>query len=166
MTQAFPNDQLQNAQQLVADALVDLFQLQFTVSGTSNVTYFTPAPTCIWQGNTYQSMACKFSGKQRSTQGQQTRPQMIVLNPAGVFTAPALAGYFEGAILTQYKVLYQDLIANSALFTRYIWRISRVFGIMSGQTISFELRTISDGPQFTIPARKYMPDAGFPFVTI
>jgi hypothetical protein len=164
--QEFPSDQLTEAQQLTADALVDLFQITFTVSGTTNVTYFTPGPTCTWQGNTFQSMACKLSGKQKSTQGQQTRPQMVVLNPAGIFTAPALSGYFEGAMLIQYKVLYQDILANSALYTKYIWRISRVFGIMSGQSISFELRTISDGPQFNIPARKYMPDAGFPFVTL
>lgn len=161
-TPSYPTSQLAAAQQLTADALVDLYQLNFNGS----VVYFTSAPTSVWQGNTYQMMACRFSGKQRSTQGEQTRPTLIVMNPAGIFTAPALAGYFEGATLLQNKVLWADVQANAAISTSFIWRVSRVFGVMSGQSVSFELRTISDGPQFTIPARRYMPDAGFPFVTL
>jgi hypothetical protein len=88
------------------------------------------------------------------------------MNPLGIFNAPALAGYFEGAQLVHYRVLRQHLLADAAIYSRKFWRISRVFGIVAGQSLSFELRAVSDGPSFVIPARKYMPDAGFPFVTL
>jgi hypothetical protein len=161
-----PLQQLQDGQLLTSDALVDLFQVTLVGAPSPTVVRFTAAPSVTWQGNFYQLMACKLSGVQRSTSGQLARPTLTVLNPAGIFNAPALAGYFEGAQFIQYRVLYQHVVQDVAIFRQLIWRVSRVFGIIAGQSISFELRTISDGPQFVIPARKYMPDAGFPFVTL
>ena len=166
MSNDAPLSQLQEAQKLTADALVDLFQITLAGAPTTTVAYFTPGQTVTWQGNTYDAMACKLSAKTRSSTEQKARPTLVVLNPLGVFTSPALAGYFEGSSLIHYRVLYQHLINDVAISSRTFWRVSRVFGIMSGQSISFELRAASDGPAFTIPARKYMPDAGFPFVTL
>jgi len=161
-----PLSQLQEAQKLTADALCDLFQITLAGAPGNPTVYFTSTQSVTWQGNAYEALPCKISAITRSSTEQKTRPTLIVMNPVGLFNAPALAGYFEGSQLIHYRVLYQHVLADAGISSRTFWRVSRVFGIVAGQSLSMELRAISDGPAFTIPARKYMPDEGFPFVTL
>ena len=155
-----------DAQLLQADGLVDLFQMTLLGDPTTTTVYFKDGPSVTWQGNTYQGMACKLSGVKRSSSQEKTRPTLIAMNPGGIFNTFAFQGYFEGSTLIQNRVLLANLTSNTNIADVKYWRVSRVFGIITNQSISFELRAFSDGPAFVIPARQYTPDNGFPFVTL
>ena len=63
-------------------------------------------------------------------------------------------------------MLVQHVELNVPVFDREMWYIGRVKDLISGQSISFELRALSDGPDQLVPARMFSPDQGFPFVTL
>jgi phage-related protein len=159
-----PLSHLTEAQALSADGLVELFELQLL--GSSTRVYFINGPSVTWQGKIFQSLACKLTGESLSATEQKARPTLVVMNPAGAFNTFAFGGVFEGSTVVHRRALYQHVVQDVNLAATRYWRISRVFGVVSGQSISFELRSVADGPNFTIPARKYMPDDGFPFVTV
>lgn len=161
-----PITHLTQAQSLTADGIVELFEITLLGAPTLTKVFFKDGATATWQANTYQSMACKLSGVKRSASEEKTRPTLVVMNPVGVFNSFAFNGYFEGSTLIHSRVLQPDLVANANIADVRYWRVSRVFGMMSNQSVSFELRAFADGPAFMIPARQYLPDSGFPFVTL
>jgi hypothetical protein len=88
------------------------------------------------------------------------------MNPLGLWNTYVFGGYFEGSTIIHRRVLKPHLDSNTAISEDKYWRVSRVSNVVAGQTITLDLRSFMDGPSFAIPARRYMPDDGFPFVTI
>lgn len=160
-----PNAHLVEAQKLTSDALVDLFEV-FLV-GAPNGTYvrFTNGKTVTWQSKTYEALGCKFSTVSRTAEPERSRPTLTVINPLGIFNSYAFKGYFEQATVIRKRVLLQHITSNTALSDDTYFYISKVKEMIADQSISFELRALSDGPDLMIPARVFIPPA-FPFVTL
>lgn len=159
-----PTSHLVQAEKLTADALIDLYEIQIT----DPVAYvrFTNQPTLTWQGNTFEFLPCIMSGDKKSTDGQQSRPGLKIVNPEGLFNPFVFAGKLDKARVIRKRVLKEHVETNTNIFEQRLWYISRVKSIVAGQFIEFELRMMTDGAAFQIPARMYTPDQGFPVVNI
>jgi len=162
MTDA-PGSHLAQAQELTADALVDLYEISLK---HNNVVYrFKDQNEVTWQGNTYESMACRLTGDQRSSDEEESRPTLQVMNPFGVFNNAVITGKIDQAVVTRYRVRYYDLVNNNNIKEKRMWYIGRVKELISDQAVTFELRNMTDGPNFQVPARQYIPP-DFPTVSL
>lgn len=162
---SFPTTHLNEAQKLTADAEVDLFTV--TLKNLPIVYRFWDSTSNItWQGHTYEAMACSLSGDMRSAEGEEARPLLRVFNPLGIFNEVALNGDLDLAVVSRKRVLRAHLDANTNIFIQRLWYVGRVRELISGQAITLELRSMSEGANFQIPARMYIPSDGYPFVTI
>jgi hypothetical protein len=63
------------------------------------------------------------------------------------------------------QVLYQHLISNAGIYNQRMWKIGRVVQFISGHSITVELRSMSDAPNFQIPGRQFLPPE-FPLVSL
>jgi len=158
-----PITHLQEAQKLTADALVDLYQINLKFKP---VTYlFKDGDTVTWQGKEYEGTAARLTGDQRAADGEESRPSLQVLNPLGVFNKIAMDGDLDLAIITRKRLLRQHVDANVNIFEQRMWYVGRVRELVGGQTITLELRNMTEGPNFEIPVRMYMPPE-FPLVSL
>lgn len=165
-----PSSHVDEGLKLTADGEVILYEiaLKNVPNGGRAVVYFRDGPmgtNTTWNRKTYDHLACQFSGYQRSAEDEKNRPTLRLMNPVGIFNEAASAGRFDGAILTKYTVLRNHLERNLPIADNELWFIGRVKELISGQSISFELRALSDGPDQLIPARMFIPPE-FPFVTL
>lgn len=154
---------LVEAQKLTADAEVDLYELYLP----NDLVYFRfkDNDTATWRGNTYEGMACNLSGEAMTAEDQESRPTLRVMNPEGIFNEPAFQGKFYRAILTRRTVLRGHLDSNTNIFVQRMWFVERPKEVIAGQQISFELRNMTEGPNYQIPVRMYIPP-DFPTVTL
>lgn len=158
-----PISHLEEAQKLTADAEVSLFQITLPQDGV--IFRFKNNDTVTWRGNTYEGIACNLSGEGMSADDQESRPTLRVMNPDGIFNAPALDGRLYRAIVTRRKVLRRHLDSNVNIFSQRMWFVERPKEIISGQYVTLELRNMAEGPNFQIPARMYVPPE-FPLVSM
>ena len=164
-----PSNHVDEALKLTADGLVHLYELALrnVPEGGQPVVRFRDGPmgtSTTWGGNTYEHLACKMSGSTRSSEGERSRPTLQVMNPVGVFNDAAFKGRFDGAFLTKYIVLRRHIEQSIRVADTEMWFVGRVKDLVAGQSISFELRSLSDGPEQLVPARMYIPP-NFPLVT-
>lgn len=159
-----PTTHLEEAHKLTADALVSLFEILLIGTATPVILCFTDGPTVTWQGKLYEGHAIKMGSINRNADGERPRPSLQIVNPIGLFNGPAHAGYFEGAQVTRHRVLRAHVISNTLLSDTTYWYIAKIKELIANQSISFDLRMLSDGPEQQIPARMYTPPT-FPFVT-
>lgn len=156
-----PITHLQEGQKLTATALVDLYQINLK---NSVVVYrFKNDNTVSWQGFTYEGMACKMSGDSQMADAEETRPSLRILNPLGVFNESAKSGALDLAVVTRKRVLRTHLESNTNIFQQRMWYVGRISELISGQAITLDLRNMTDGPNFQIPVRMYIPPE-FPMV--
>ncbi len=148
---------------MTADALVDLYKLNLKIGPA--IFYFKDMDEVDWQGNTYQNMACRLTGDSRSSDGEESRPTLQIMNPLGVFNKAVVEGRVEQSVLTRYRVLRRHIDNNSNIAEQRMWYIGRVKELISGQSVSFELRGMTEGPNFQIPVRQYLPP-DFPTVSL
>lgn len=165
MTTAAPASHVEEAQKLTADALVDLFELTLVGTPSPTVVRFRDGPQVTWQANVYESMAVRLTGYEINADGGKSRPTLTIANPAGIFNSFVFAGYIDGAQVIRRRVLLQHLEANVNLSDPIFWYVARVKELIAGQGVTMELRSLSDGADLLIPARKFMPPE-FPFVTL
>jgi len=66
----------------------------------------------------------------------------------------------------RWTVLRQHLERGVVISNHELFFVGRAKDLISGQSILFELRALSDGPDQLIPARMFLPNEGFPFVTL
>lgn len=163
MTTGSPAEHVAEAQKLTADALVDLYEL--TLNDGLTFLRFKDGPSVTWQTKTYESVACRITGLGQNADGSKTRPLLTVMNPEGVWNSFIHAGLCEGALVTRRQVLRQYLEGNIGISDPSFWYIGRVKEMVKNAGVTFELRSLSDGPDVKIPARVYLPP-DFPFVTI
>lgn len=165
-----PAPHVEEGLKLTADAEVDLWEIALMniPDGGSAVVRFRDGPmgyTTTWANKTFDHMAVQVTGLSRSSEDEKNRPTLRLMNPIGIFNAPAFNGQFDGAVIQRFTVLRQHLEANIPISNNEMWFIGRVKELVSGQSISFELRALSDGPDQLIPARMFIPPE-FPFVTL
>lgn len=158
-----PQSHLQEAQKLTADAEVDLFTLSLVDQLT--VFRFKNDETATWQGHVYDGIGCSMSGDKRSSSEEEGRPTLRAMNPAGMFQKIALDGLLDRAILVRKTVLRTHLDANLNIYRQRMWYVERVKELIAGEVIGLELRSMTDLPNFQLPARLYMPPE-FPTVSL
>lgn len=164
MTTSAPVSHLQEAQKLTADAPVDFYTL--TLKNDPVIFRFKSDETVTWQGYEYEGMAVKITGDTQNSDGEESRPTIQILNPFGIFNRAAMEGKIDRATLTRRRVLKQHVVSNSNIYQQRMWYVGRVRELISGQTITLELRNMTEGANFQIPVRSYMPSEGFPMVTL
>lgn len=155
-----PVTHIEESLKLSADAVIALWEVQ--LKGVSTIVRFKDGPTATWQSNTYESMGCMISGESASSEGQNSRPILTVINPENIFGAFAAAGYFDLATVIRKEVLQADLLADANVFQQRVWIIGRPTSVKN-PAMQLELRSPIDIPGFTVPNRFYMPPE-FPFV--
>ena len=158
-----PTSHIEEAEKLTADALVDLYTMAL-VDGVT-VFRFKNNDTVTWQGNVYEGLACKLSGDARSADGEEQRASLSIMNPLGIFNMPAIAGDLDMAVLTRKRLLREHVDDNVNIFQQRMWYVGQVKDLISGQSITFQLRNMTEGPNFQIPVRMYTPPE-FPLVTL
>ena len=163
MTTNAPVSHLQEAQKLTADALVDLYTIQ--LKNLPVVFRFKNDNTVTWQGNVYEGMASRITGDDRSADGEESRPVLQVMNPFGIFNSAAVKGQLDLATVTRRRVLSQHIASNANIFEQRMWYVGRIRELISGQSISLELRNMTEGANFQIPCRMFIPPE-FPMVSL
>lgn len=158
-----PAEQIVESFKLSPDAQVNLWQISFRNNG--GTVRLKDYETLSWQGYTWESCPISLSGDERRSDGEAARPKLVVVNPFGRFTPYVLAGVLEYAVVIRKQVLYQHLLSNSNIYNQRMWKVGRVSQFVSGHSITLELRSMSDAPNFQIPARQFLPPE-FPLVTL
>ncbi|BCJ91775.1 hypothetical protein IZ6_25100 [Terrihabitans soli] len=158
-----PPSHIDEAYKLDAGALVDLFELRLRDQTT--IVRFKNNDTVTWQGVEWEGAACRLTGDKRSANEEESRPRLVLVNPAGVFNKPAREGKLERATVVRKRVLRSNLDADVNLFEQRMWYVARVPEWITNQTITLELRSMIDGPNFQLPVRMYTPPE-FPTVTL
>ncbi len=155
-----PVPHVDEALKLTSDALVDLWEISIRTPDATSYMRFRDGPmgsSTPWNGKVFDHLPCKFTGWSRSSEDEKARPQLQVLNPLGAFNDPVFKGYFDNALLQRYRVLRQHIESNTPLYQLEVWFISRPKDLLAGQSVTFECRALSDGPDQLVPARSYMP---------
>lgn len=147
---------------LEGDAKVDLWTVR--LRGVNLVYHFWNGPPRVWQGDTYEGLACQLSGENRSSEGQTARPSLIVSNPAKIFGVFAAEGYFDLATFTRKRLLQEHFLADVNLFQQNVWICARPSEVRS-TTMQLELRSPTDMPPWKTPRRTFNPP-DYPFVTV
>lgn len=163
MTSFAPVEHLQEAQKLTADSLVDFYTL--TLKNDPVIFRFKADDTVTWRGNTYEGMACRMSGDMRTSDGEEARPSIQIMNPLGIFNKAAVEDKLDLATLVRRRVLGQHVASNANLYEQRMWYVGRVRELISGQSITLELRNMTEGANFQIPCRMYIPPE-FPMVSL
>lgn len=160
-TTRYPAAQVEDSHKLQADAYVDLFEITF-VNGS--FLRLTNDLNRTWRGLTYEGTAIKITGIERYGDEKETRPQMSLRNPDGLYASFIKAGILDYAVVKRIRVLKQHLDANLDIKQEHRWRIWRVVNL-SRQLVQCELRSQIDRFNSMIPARRFSPP-DFPMVTL
>lgn len=162
MTSTAPLEHKQEAQKLTADGQVDLYTIM--LKNQPVVFRFKNDNTVTWQGQLYEGMATRMTGDSRSADGEESRPLLQIMNPFGIFNSAAKKGQIDQATVIRRRVLSRHVEADINIFEQRMWYVGRVRELISGQSISLELRNMTEGANFQIPCRMFIPPA-FPMVT-
>lgn len=159
-----PVSHVHDAQKLIADAKISLYQL-FPLSG--GTVYFKPDNPMVWLGQLYEGLPCELSGEKMSADVSTPTPRLSIgqeqvdLLP---FKGLVNDGYLDGAKIVRHKVLLDDLLANNNVKETTEFRVKRVENYNRSQII-LVLSTYSGATGQTFPHRQYTPPA-FPWVRI
>jgi hypothetical protein len=162
-----PGDHIDESLKLEADGYVDLWEIRLKKVGI--IYRFTQAVSdgaeIVWQGETYEALACQMQGERRSTDDQAARPKLIVVNPENVFGAYAAEGFFDLAEVTRFRVLGRHVLANVNIFQKRLWLVRRPLEV-TDQVLTLELGSPLDMPAWQTPRRIFSPSEGYPFVVL
>jgi phage-related protein len=158
-----PLSHIEESQKLTADAQIDLYEI--TLKNLPVVFRFKNNNTVVWRANEYEGLACQLTGDTRLADGEESRASLRVMNPYGVFNMPALVGDLDLATVVRKRILLQHLESNANIFEQRMWYVGRISELISGQSITMELRNMTEGPSFQIPVRMYIPPE-FPLVSL
>lgn len=160
---SYPVEHLQDAMKLTADAEVHLYTMTLVTSPV--IFRFKNNDTVTWQGDVYEGMAISMPGDKRSSDEEESRPTLRVINPDGIFNKPAMDGDLDRAIITRKTVLREHIEQDINIYTQRMWYVDHVKELISGQTIGLELRVMTDLPNVQLPYRQYIPPE-FPTVSL
>lgn len=172
-----PEEQLEDAQRLIADGLVQLYEVKLADGTTYN---WKQDDSVTWNGATWTGIPILFEGYSTAQGDSYSRPTLTIANPDVLSandeyahsTMAALIqpqdGYEYGLLyrakITRYLVLYDDLKNNRPIYQKKSWIVWHI-KLINRNMIQVELRNPMDGVNFDIPARMYIPPE-FPFVTL
>ena len=156
-----PAGQIEDAQQLVGDAYIECFRVDLY---TGSSLFLKSGHTETWNGNIWEGIALKLSGVGQYGDSQVSRPKFQIQNPDGSFSPFASEGAFDGAFVTRYRVLYEDLKNNLPIYSSQVWQVGRV-STLTRVSLEVELRSFGDSPVFILPAGTYSPPT-FPVVSV
>lgn len=162
MTTNAPVSHLEDALKLESEGKVDLWEIR--LRGTPTRFRFHNGPTRTWMGLTYEGLACQLQGEGRAAEGQESRPNLTVINPSKIFGPFAAAGHFDLAEIIRKRVLRQHFEGNVNQFEQRVWIVARP-GAVTSQRMTLELRSPLDMPSWKTPRRTFSPPE-FPFVVI
>lgn len=160
---AIPIEHVVDAQKLVADGEVDLFQIMPT--GGQATIYVKNDNDATWQGHTYEGLPMLFTGFKKSADGSSLLPKLnfgdgsVDLSP---FKPLVYDGWLDGAIIKHIHLLLDNLVNDRNIREERLYRVKRVPSY-SRVSIELQLATASDALSFTLPHRQYYPP-GFPAV--
>lgn len=157
-----PVSHLEDALKLESDAKIDLFEIR--LRGTPTIFRFWNGVTRDWQGDTYEGLATQLQGEGTSSEGQNSRPNLMVVNPEKIFGPFAAEGYFDLAEVIRRRLLQPHFVGDVNQFEQRVWIVGRVAAVTS-QTLQLELRSPTDMPAWKTPRRTFSPPE-FPFVVI
>jgi lambda family phage minor tail protein L len=161
----FVDAQVAESLKLTGDALVNLYRIQLRAAPGTPYIYFTDGQTTTWLGQTYDAAPIKLTGTSRNSEEERSRPTLTVTDTLGALVEFAHLGYFDYARVTRHRLLRAHLESNVNLADTRQWYVARIREVIPRQSITLELRSLSDGATQLLPARKYTPPE-FPFVTI
>lgn len=162
MTTNAPVSHLQDALELDGEAKIDLFEVR--LRGVPTIFRFWNGVTRSWQDRVYEGLACQMAGEGSSTEDQNARPTLTVVNPEMIFGPFAAEGYFDLAEVVRKRVLQPHFIGNVNQFEQRIWICARPAGV-TAQGMQLDLRSTTDMPAWKTPRRTFSPPE-FPFVSI
>lgn len=158
-----PIEHIEDAQKLVADGELDLFELTPIGGGTI---FFKNEAEITWQGNTYEGMPVEFTGVNKSSSGKALAPRMVIGNnnlDLSALLPLVYDGWLEDAQIRHIHLLRENAEADLPIFEERRYRVKRVEEYHR-VWIKLQLATASDALGFTLPHRQYHPPA-FPAVT-
>lgn len=158
-----PLEHMTDAQQLTADGYVNLYEIQLKTEPV--ILRLSDSVTRTWQGQEWEMFGVQISGEKRSADGEETRPRMQFINPEGVFSTLVRQRLLDRATVIRYRVLREHYEGDVQIYQRRMWYISRISDVTAGQSITAELRVMTEGPNSRIPARQYIPP-DFPMVRL
>lgn len=156
-----PPNHVTNALSIEADAYVTLFKIQLVPSGLVTI---TAAQQVTWQGLEYESVVCQMTSVASYATEQVSRPRLEIGNPDAAYSPLVSQGSLEGALVTRYRVLRDDLLADRNIYISHMWKVARV-AALTKHRVSLELRELGDGPNFVVPAQTFSPPV-FPVVSL
>lgn len=172
-----PETQLEDAQRLVADGIVQLYEIRLA---DGSKLYLKQDNSVTWNGHTWTGIPILFEGYSTAQGDSYSRPTLSIANPDTIneldgnakSTLSSLVLPIEGypygllnrAKVTRYLVLYEDLTSDTPVYQKKEWIIWFIKTI-NRNIIQVELRNPMDGVNFDVPARMYIPPE-FPFVTL
>lgn len=160
--QDVPQNHLVEAHKLHgADGVVELFRISLVPSGRI---YLKNENKVTWQGNEYEAIPINLSGVSQNADEGRSRPKLQVANPEGMFSPFVAEHSLDKAVVSRYRVLYDDLINDRNVFTVQSWIVTRIVSLNKRQ-ITMEMRSPTDGPFFTLPARVFIGPE-FPAVSL
>jgi len=157
-----PTTQIEDAHKLDADGLVSLFKIEPLIGGS---VYVKTGISYTYLGNLYEGLPVEVTGEKWSSDISTPTPRMNIgqedldLLP---FKGLVHDGYLDGAKITRYQVLLDDMLngVDSKRVTHF--KIKRVESY-SRTRIVLLLSTFSGAIGQTYPFRQYLPP-DFPWV--
>lgn len=156
---SIPEEHLEDAQKLVADGIVQLYEIKLS-DGT--YLHLKADNSVEWNGYQWTGIPVLFEGYSSAQGDSYSRPTLSIANPDGAFSTFIRDGFLDRAIVNRYVVLYDDIIHNRPIYQKKTWIIWFI-KTLNKNIIQVELRNPMDGVNFDVPARMYIPPE-FPFV--
>lgn len=158
---AAPQSHVVDHLNIEGDGYHQLYKIQLVPSG---LIAFTAGQEVTWQGIEYDQIMCQLSGTGSYATEQTARPRLEVQNPDAAYSALVAQNSLEGALVTRYRVLRDDLVNDRNVYVAHQWKIARVL-MLTRLRLSVELRELGDGPNFVIPGQTFSPPK-FPVVNL
>jgi lambda family phage minor tail protein L len=152
-------------QKLTTIGFVDLYEIHML----SGARFFCKNNDRVeWQDKTYEGWAVQLTGVETSADEQESRPTMVLANRTesrlSMFSPFIESGELDGATVYRRRILRNHLDSNLNVAQTRRWIVTRITS-MNDDIIALELRTPTEGTQFLVPARMYMPPE-FPTVSL
>lgn len=130
-----------------------LLKLQIETPDTSLVTFrFCLQKSVTWKGQNWALTPFSLTGEGNKAGGEQTRPNLILPNPDGIFSYYISEGWLDRARVWKYEVHPDDLTSGQSITAT--WYVSKI-GELNKKAVNLELAALSDGNAFRLPARRY-----------
>lgn len=157
------------------DSLVELFELDTTSIGGTDILRFTSFPVednpIFWAGKEYKPFPFKFTGVYVTSDGTAlARPTISVSNVNRTFKVALVAlGSLNGAVVRRLKTFYKftDNGTDSDITSHFPLEEYFVVKKLASDNIklTFQLASSLDRPNLKLPKRLILRDLGFPGVS-